>query len=172
MGRGGTRDTSQRPHTLDHGHNVPWRRGFAKRRTSSRTRRRHPSEMRRKDAECFMMKSRLLSLLGRPAVDPPRAKKAVGPSHKTQARPKPYRSVTIVHPAKCCAAVKALAGRRFLAGSARSIPLPACSLPDQCKCSFQKHDDRRDADRRSAGERSKWYGGAEKRRSRDRRRGD
>jgi len=119
-----------------------------------------------------MRKSRLLGMLGWAKKDATRENGAPAPSHRAPARIKPYRAVTIAHPAKCCEAVKALAGQRLLASRAPSLPLPACSLPDQCKCSFQKHEDRRDSDRRSPGERSKWYGGAEKRRSRDRRRAD
>lgn len=116
------------------------------------------------------MKVRLLALLGgRPETDASGARKTLAPPQKKQAPVKRYQSVSITYPNKCCPAVKALAGQRFLAGSAPSLPLPACSLSDQCRCSFQKHADRRDYDRRLPGEKSRWYGGAEKRRSRDRR---
>ena len=87
-----------------------------------------------------------------------------------QVRPNRYQSVSIAHASKCCAAVKALAGQRFLAANAPSLPLPSCTLASQCKCKFQKYDDRRDDDeRRLPGTASKWYGGSEKRRSRGRR---
>jgi hypothetical protein len=84
-------------------------------------------------------------------------------------RPKRYHSVSIVCPRKSCAAVEALVGKRFFATDAPSLPVPNCTLSSQCKCSFQKHSDRRDDERRFAGTVSQWYGGAEKRRPRERR---
>lgn len=117
-----------------------------------------------------MAKSGLRGLLGRREAEASRAKSAEG---KRSAPPNRYQAVSIVSGGKCCAAVKALTGKRFLAGNAPSLPLPACSLSDQCKCSFQKYEDRReDNSRRLPGEMSRWYGGAEKRRSRGRRRAD
>jgi hypothetical protein len=116
-----------------------------------------------------MVKDRLRGLLGRPGAE---ASGAKGALEKKPERPNRYQAVSIAYPGKCCAAVKALAGQRFLAGSAPSLPLPTCSLANQCKCAFQKYDDRRDDNRRSPGEMSKWYGGAEKRRSRGRRQVD
>ena len=81
-----------------------------------------------------------------------------------------YQSVSIVCPTKCCAAVKAVGGQRFLAASAPTLPLPTCTLSNQCRCKFQKHDDRREDERRWVGMMSTWYGGPEKRRPRARRR--
>lgn len=116
-----------------------------------------------------MAKARLRGLLGRPEAEASGPKRAL---EKKPERPNRYQAVTIVYASKCCTAVKALAGQRFLACSAPSLPLPACSLSNQCKCSFQKYDDRRDDNRRLPGEKNKWYGGAEKRRSRGRREAD
>lgn len=113
-----------------------------------------------------MVTARLRGLLGRSEADASGAEKTL---QKKAARPNPYQAVTVVCPGKCCAAVKVLAGQRFLARSAPSLPLPACSLANQCRCSFRKYDDRRDENRRLQGELSKWYGGAEKRRFRGRR---
>lgn len=118
------------------------------------------------------MKARLLGLLGGSKTDASGPKRALPPARKQQERLDRYQSVSVVHASKCCEAVKSLAGKRFLAGGAPPLPLPTCNLSDQCKCSFKKHVDRRDYDRRLAGEMSKWYGGAEKRRSRGRRRVD
>lgn len=115
------------------------------------------------------MKARLRSLLGLPEADASAGKRAL---EKKPVRSNRYQSVSLVPAGKCCAAVKQLSGRRFLAGSAPALPLPACSLANDCKCSFRKYDDRRDDNRRLPGEMSKWYGGAEKRRSRGRRRVD
>jgi hypothetical protein len=119
-----------------------------------------------------MLKAKLLGLLRRPEPDDPASKKALKPPQKRETRLGRYQSVSIANAGKCCAAVKSLAGRRFLAGDAPSLPLAACSLADQCKCRFQKHVDRRDYERRLPGEKGKWYGGAEQRRSRGRRQAD
>lgn len=83
-----------------------------------------------------------------------------------------YPSVSIACGGKPCAAVKALAGQRFLAHNAPSLPLPDCTLSNQCKCTFRKYDDRRDVERRLPGEVTRWYSGAEKRRSKGRRGAD
>jgi hypothetical protein len=64
----------------------------------------------------------------------------------------------------------------FLSSAAPSLPFPECTMPERCKCRFQKRDDRRDGDddRRLLGssQRSIWYGGGEKRKARGRRSGD
>lgn len=116
-----------------------------------------------------MVKARLRGLLG---LSEAVASEVDGALKKKPARSNRYQAVSVAHGGKCCAAVKSLAGQRFLAGSAPSLPLPACSMSNQCKCSFRKYDDRRDDDRRLPGEMTKWYGGAEKRGSRGRRRVD
>jgi hypothetical protein len=118
-----------------------------------------------------MVKARLRGLLGWPEAGAAKAKKAPA-LDKKPGRPNRFQAVSIAYGGKCCAAVKALAGQRFLAGSAPALPLPACNLPNQCKCSFQKYDDRRDDNRRVPGEVTKWYAGSEKRQSRGRRRID
>lgn len=118
-----------------------------------------------------MAKARLRDLLGWPEADPSKAKKASA-LEKKPGRPNRFQAVSIAYAGKCCAAVKALAGQRFLAGGAPALPLPTCSLANQCKCSFQKYDDRRDDNRRVPGEVTKWYAGSEKRQARGRRRVD
>lgn len=89
---------------------------------------------------------------------------------------KSYPSVSLLAPRNCCAAVKGLDGRRILAASAPNLPLSDCSMPGQCRCRFQKYSDRRgDEENRRfpyASERSAWYSGAQRRKSRGRRRGD
>lgn len=113
-----------------------------------------------------MVKAAFRGLLGWSEADASGGAKA---SPKKPARPNRYQAVTVVCPAKCCAAVKSLARQKILARSAPSLPLPACSMSNDCGCSFRKYDDRRDESRRLPGELSKWYGGAEKRKSRGRR---
>jgi hypothetical protein len=116
-----------------------------------------------------MVKARLLSVLGLPESEAATARMA---REKGPGRSNRYQAVSIAYGGKCCAAVRLLAARRLLAGSAPSLPLPACTLPGQCKCSFRKYDDRRDDNRRLPGDMTRWYGGAEKRRSRGRRQVD
>lgn len=117
-----------------------------------------------------MAVTKLLGLLGWRETDTAEAKRAPAPPQKKQASLNRYQSVSVVCAGKHCAAVKSLTGQRFLASSAPALPLPACSIAEQCKCRFQKHVDRRDYARRLLGEVSKWYGGAEKRLSRGGRR--
>lgn len=119
-----------------------------------------------------MAVTKLLGLLGWRQTDAAEAKRAAAPPQKKQVPLNRYPSVSVISAGKHCAAVKSLAGQRFLASSAPALPLPACSMAAQCKCRFQKHVDRRDYARRLLGEMSKWYGGAEKRLSRGRRRSD
>lgn len=116
-----------------------------------------------------MVTARLRGLLGWSEAEASGSPKA---SQKKSVRANRYQAVTVVCPGKCCAAAKALTGKRILARSAPTLPLPACSLADQCRCSFRKYDDRRDENRRLPGELTKWYGGAEKRISRGRRGAD
>lgn len=116
-----------------------------------------------------MVKGVLRGLLGLPEADASGRKRAL---EKKPGRSNRYQAVTIVHGSKCCAAVKSLVGQRFLAGSAPALPLAACNLSNQCKCSFQKHGDRRDDSRRLPEQLTKWFTGDEKRRSRGRRRAD
>jgi hypothetical protein len=54
-----------------------------------------------------------------------------------------YNGVEIV-PQKgdCCAAVRALAGQRFLAAEAPLFPLPGCDRPN-CGCRYRHYEDRR-----------------------------
>lgn len=120
-----------------------------------------------------MAVTKLLGLLGWRPTDAAESRRAPAPTEKKQSSLNRYQSVSVACTGKHCAAVKSLAGQRFLASSAPALPLPACSMAAQCKCRFQKHVDRRDYARRLLGEMSKWYGGAEKRLSRrGRRRSD
>ncbi len=68
----------------------------------------------------------------------PRAKKSTA-----------YHAVAIKFSQNGCAAAKALAGRRFLANKAPTLPLPECDV-SKCECQFAHYDDRRTRkDRRS-----------------------
>ncbi|MEM7219625.1 MAG: hypothetical protein AAF515_14750 [Pseudomonadota bacterium] len=63
-----------------------------------------------------------------------------------------YRSVEVHHwnNPDACAAVKALAKKRFLLHEAPSLPLAACSDPQACDCRYRRFDDRRVGPRRDA----------------------
>lgn len=87
-----------------------------------------------------------------------------------------FAAVSITPGSPCCSAVAQLRGQRMLQASAPRLPLAGCSRPQDCKCRFQKHADRRgeDDDRRIAGllQMSSWYAGSERRNKRGRRSGD
>lgn len=55
---------------------------------------------------------------------------------------------------------------RFLSREAPMLPLPACTMPDSCRCRFRKYNDRRQGDRRLFGSEPdrRWYAGEERRR--------
>ena len=60
-----------------------------------------------------------------------------------------YHAVSIKPGAYACRAANEVAGKRFLAAEAPSIPLPACDA-SECDCHFIHHNDRRTGkDRRS-----------------------
>jgi hypothetical protein len=89
------------------------------------------------------------------------------------AQAKKYPAVTVAAPTRRCEAVNALEGMRILATHAPTLPMANCTMPAQCRCKFQKYVDRRDDDqgRRFAfgQERSAWYAGGQRRKSRGRR---
>lgn len=86
---------------------------------------------------------------------------------------KKYPAVTIVTPEKCCGAVAALEGVRILAEHAPSLPMSNCTMPKSCHCRFKKYVDRREDEQgrrfKYGGERSAWYAGGQRRKSRGRR---
>ena len=87
--------------------------------------------------------------------------------------PKKYPAVTIATGMNCCAAVRALEGKRILAGQAPALPMPKCTMPAECRCRFKKHVDRRDDEQGRrflyGQESSAWYAGGQRRKSRGRR---
>jgi hypothetical protein len=58
-----------------------------------------------------------------------------------------FGGVEILVKGDACEAARALAGQRFLAKEAPSLPLPGCGA-GQCSCTFAKLADRRTDDRR------------------------
>jgi hypothetical protein len=85
---------------------------------------------------------------------------------------KDVRAVSLLCRGKSCAAAQALNGQRRFASESAVLPLAACTMPDQCKCRYQKYTDRReDDDRRILGSttRGAMFGISERRRSGGRR---
>jgi hypothetical protein len=55
----------------------------------------------------------------------------------------PWRAVSIVSSAACCATAIGLLGTRFLPKEAPRLPLKGCLMGSDCRCSYQHHEDRR-----------------------------
>ncbi len=67
---------------------------------------------------------------------------------------------------EACEAVQNIAGKRFLCGEAPVLPLEACDRYGQCKCKYEKWDDRREEEERRfviAGMAHQHYADGEKR---------
>jgi hypothetical protein len=92
------------------------------------------------------------------------------------AQTRTFPAVNIVAPSRRCDAVDALEGKRILASHAPKLPMTNCTIPDQCRCRFQKYIDRREDDQgrrfRYGQESSAWYSGSQRRESRGRRTSD
>ena len=84
----------------------------------------------------------------RQGLDKPEERKdrRISPALKNSSK---YHAVSIKPGAYACSAANDLAGDRFLASEAPSLPLPGCDAAD-CDCHFSHHKDRRTGkDRRS-----------------------
>jgi len=84
----------------------------------------------------------------RQGLDKPEERKdrRISPTLKNRSK---YHAVSIKPGAYACSAANELAGDRFLASEAPSLPLPGCDA-DDCDCHFTHHKDRRiGKDRRS-----------------------
>jgi len=84
-----------------------------------------------------------------------------------------YPAVTIAMGMTHCPAVEALDGMRILATHAPTLPMPNCSMAKECRCRFKKYVDRREDEEgrrfKFGGERSAWYTGGQRRKSKGRR---
>ena len=60
-----------------------------------------------------------------------------------------FRAVSIVPRLPACKAAQGCGGKRMLLKPNTRLPLRDCSMPDQCSCRFNMHDDRRQGERRS-----------------------
>jgi hypothetical protein len=66
--------------------------------------------------------------------------------------PKPrakWHAVSVSSDAGSCFRARELKGQRFLSAEAPALPLPDCTQPAICNCSYRKYDDRRAGPRRS-----------------------
>ncbi|MBL4798020.1 MAG: hypothetical protein JKY50_11445 [Oleispira sp.] len=59
-----------------------------------------------------------------------------------------FHCVETHHHGKCCEAVKALHGKRFLSAEAPILPIQGCDQA-HCECDYVHHDDRRSDNRRT-----------------------
>jgi hypothetical protein len=65
---------------------------------------------------------------------------------------KDFRAVSIISQKPLCEAARAPSGQRKLMAEGTCLPLKDCTMPELCKCRYQKHADRRtDEDRRMLG---------------------
>lgn len=78
-------------------------------------------------------------------------KTASKPAATVAAKPVPRFDAVEVVPAAygACAAVREIAGQRFLGNRVPKLPLPDCDR-SKCECSYRRHKDRRAGQRRAA----------------------
>jgi hypothetical protein len=89
---------------------------------------------------------------GRPSDDDEPAR-FTAPAARTAkpANAHPFHAVSVKPGLMSCQQARKLRSTRFLSRSAPPIPLPGCTLGKECTCGFQKHNDRRQGDRRLFG---------------------
>ena len=111
------------------------------------------------------------SLLGGTSRECRAKKLAPSATRKTASAGGDYRAVSVAPSLECYAAAKDVAGKRYLMREAPQLPLVICTIPENCSCTFRKHADRRDGDRRLLGEAEtgRWFAGSERRARRGRR---
>ena len=61
-----------------------------------------------------------------------------------------WHAVSVKPAAGACPAALSGKNRRWLSREAPMLPLPGCTRPDTCQCTYQHHDDRRAGGRRAA----------------------
>jgi len=60
-----------------------------------------------------------------------------------------YHCVSIVPGDSGCEAARSIADQRLLSADAPRLPLPNCSRPAECECTYRHYDDRRSTQRRA-----------------------
>ena len=88
------------------------------------------------------------------------------PRTKPTAQRGAWHAVSIATERYACEAARGLMGRRFLAAEAPRIPLPQCTAPEACTCTYRHYNDRRGPPRRKedvSGLRRRDPGGSDRR---------
>jgi hypothetical protein len=70
-------------------------------------------------------------------------------AHLARAETTPYRAVSVIPTRASCPAAIAARDVRFLVADAPALPLPMCTWPLSCTCTFRYHEDRRVTVRRA-----------------------
>jgi hypothetical protein len=60
-----------------------------------------------------------------------------------------WHAVSVTPGANACNAAVSGKNRRWLSREAPMLPLPGCTRPDTCQCTYNHHDDRRAGGRRA-----------------------
>lgn len=60
-----------------------------------------------------------------------------------------WHAVSVKPGSGACEAAKSGKTQRWLSREAPQLPLPGCSWPSQCRCTYQHHEDRRTGGRRA-----------------------
>jgi len=60
-----------------------------------------------------------------------------------------WHAVSVKPGGNACNAAVSGKNRRWLSREAPLLPLPGCTTPDTCRCTYQHHDDRRSGGRRA-----------------------
>ena len=68
---------------------------------------------------------------------------------KSPAASKRWHAVSVKPGSGACAAAGAGRHERWLSREAPQLPLPGCTRPDTCHCTYQHHEDRRAGGRRA-----------------------
>jgi hypothetical protein len=68
---------------------------------------------------------------------------------ETKTTDRRWHAVSVKPGDGACSAAVSGKNRRWLSREAPLLPLPGCTRPDACKCTYNHHDDRRAGSRRS-----------------------
>lgn len=72
-----------------------------------------------------------------------------GQTGKPSTGSKRWHAISVKSSSGACAAATAAKDQRWLSREAPQLPLPGCTRPDTCRCTYQHHEDRRGEGRRA-----------------------
>ena len=72
-----------------------------------------------------------------------------GETGKTPTAKKRWHAVSVKPGAGACPAATSAKDQRWLSREAPQLPLPGCTRPDTCHCTYRHHEDRRGEGRRA-----------------------